>query len=125
MSLRETILSTTTNDLPREPVKFCGQPLHVRTMTGLERDAFETVYLESKAAGRPNIRGAMAAFTLIDDEGKRVFTDADAHALGNLPAAELDRVFEIGQRLNKMSEADVADLEGNSEATPGDGSTSN
>lgn len=124
MNLRDTILQQTQLALPSEPVRFAGQDVHVRTMTGLERDAFETLYLESKTEGRPNIRGAMAAFTVVDENGVRVFEDGDAEKLGRLPAAELDAVFSIAQRLNKITDDDVKELEGNSEATPGDGSTS-
>ena len=115
MSIRDSILSQTQQTLPSEPVTFAGQAVHVRVMTGLERDGFESAYLASKAAGKPNIRGAMAAYTVVDDQGQRLFTDADAEALGKLPAAELDRVFAIAQRLNKIDEKDVAELEGNSE----------
>ena len=124
MSIRDAILKQTEQSLPCEPVTFAGQNVYVRTMTGAERDGFETAYLESKARSKPNIRGTMAAFTLCDENGQRLFNDEDAEALSKLPAAELDRVFSLGQKLNKITEADVEELEGNSEATSADGSTS-
>lgn len=94
-------------------------------MTGLERDAFETAYLESKANRKPNIRGSMVAFSACDQDGQRIFTDADAEALGNMPSAELDKVFAAAQKLNAIDEDDIKELEGNSDAALGDGSSSN
>ncbi len=118
-SLRDHILSQTK--LPTESVTAFGRLLHVRTMSGNERDGFEQSVLDAKEKGEtPNIRGLLAALCIVDKDQKRVFTDEDAKALGQLNAKELDRVFSKATQLNGIGKDDVAELEGNSARADGD-----
>jgi len=105
-------------DLTRELVdvpEWDGQ-VYVRTMTGAERDAFEMA-LSNGGTGRvtmTNIRARLAALTVCDEKGKRLFEEGDAAALGGKSAAALDRIFAVAQRLNKIGADDVKALEKNS-----------
>lgn len=89
------------DDLPRESVTVpeWGGEVLVRTMTGTERDAFETSLLE-KDRRMENMRARLVSLTLCDETGERMFSDDEVTALGKKSAMALDRVFAVAQRLN-------------------------
>jgi hypothetical protein len=84
--------------------------VHVRTMTGAERDAFEASCMAGKGSNLANIRARLCAVCLCDDQGARLFSDADAEQLGRKSAAALDRIFAAAQKLNRIGAADVEEL---------------
>ena len=51
-----------------------------------------------------------AHIVVIHDDGQRVFTDSDAAAVGNLPAADIDVMFDAIRELSGMSSEDVEEL---------------
>jgi len=57
-----------------------------------------------------NIRAKLSARTIVDTDGKRLFTDADIIKLGLKSAAALDRVFSAAQRLSRLTAQDVKEL---------------
>ena len=124
MSLREQILAA--DDLPVEEVEVpeWGVTVWVRSLMAHERDALEAVFLRDSEASLENLRARLCAMCIVDENGERVFTDADAQVLGRKSARALDRVFEVAQRLNGMSARDVDDLVGNSATGPSGSSAS-
>lgn len=125
---RDAILNA--DDLERRPVEVpeWGGTLYVRSLTGAERDHFETSLFEGQGKGRKenfaNLRARMVALCAVDGEGERLFADADVAALGGKNAAALDRVFDAAQRLNGFRQQDIEELVGNSESAPADASPS-
>ena len=119
MITKQQILAAT--NLPVEPVDVpeWGGTVHVRTMSGTERDAFEQTMIALKAGGGKgatdlsNIRARLAVRTLCDPDGTRLFADDDAEALGQTSGRALDRVFGVAQKLNGMTAEDVKELVGN------------
>ena len=109
MLTREQILGS--NDLPSETVDVpeWGGQVSVRTMTGIDRDAFETT-LVGKEGKLDNVRARLVALTVCDKSGARLFGDEDVAALGGKSAKALDRVFSVAQRLNGIGaeQVDVA-----------------
>jgi hypothetical protein len=106
---KEAILAA--DDLPREVVSVpeWGGVVHVRTMTGTDRDAFEASLINresgesgpfSKDQRMHNVRARLVALTLCDESGERLFLDGEIDALGRKSARALDRVFAVAQRLN-------------------------
>jgi hypothetical protein len=103
---KEAILAA--DDLPREVVSVpeWGGVVHVRTMTGTDRDAFEASLItkesvpSSKDQRMHNVRARLVALTLCDETGERLFLDGEIDALGRKSARALDRVFAVAQRLN-------------------------
>ena len=89
-----------------------GGAVRVREMTGLERDEFESGIVEAGGVENPGaikgLRAKTVALTVIDDDGKRFFTDADVASLGQLSASALNRVFEVSSRLSGL-EADAVE----------------
>jgi len=111
---KKQILSA--DDLPKEKVEVpeWGGHVFVRTLTGAERDRFEQTLLDGKNVNMANVRARLVVLTAIGDDGKRIFADTDANALGEKSASALDRVYGVAQRLNGLTAADVEDLAKNS-----------
>jgi len=111
---KKQILSA--NDLPKEKVEVpeWGGHVFVRTLTGVERDRFEQTLLDGKNVNMANVRARLVVLAAIADDGKRIFADTDATALGEKSASALDRVYGVAQRLNGLTAADVEDLAKNS-----------
>ena len=86
----------------------------VRTMTGMERDKFESSLLSEKGGSTTknmeNLRAKMVVMCAVDEDGKRLFTDKDTEALGKKSARAIDRVFTVAQKLNAIGTADVEEL---------------
>lgn len=99
------------------PVNAFGG-VFVRMMSGTERDAFEEQCTNAKeqTGSVAGFRGRLAVFTVCDAEGHLVFTRNDAAKVGDLPAVDLDRVYEAAAPLNGLTDADVEELVGNSDA---------
>lgn len=114
MSLsRDDILGA--DDLPSEEVEVpeWGGTVWVRSMTGLERDVFEASLTQGagdKKVNLKNIRARLVSLTAVDEEGTRLFSDADIAELGAKSAAALDRVFSVAQSLNGLGNEDVEEL---------------
>jgi len=126
---KEQILSI--DDLKTEDVDVpeWGGVVRVRSLTGAERDEFESSLLVGKGKDREvnmtNARARMVYLTAVDDEGKRLFTSpTDIKALGKKNAAALDALFAVGQKLSGLRKEDVDELLGNSETAPSEDSTS-
>jgi hypothetical protein len=114
---KEDILATGSAKVEKIYVPEWGGEVYIRVMKSAERDAFEASALDRKGAAKmANIRARLAAIVLSDSEGKRLFTDADAPALGEKLAPALDRIFEAASKLNRLSKEDVEELEKNSES---------
>ena len=98
-----------------------GGVVRVRGMTGTERDAFEASIIGSRESGNvqittDNIRAKLAARCIVNEQGVRLFSDAEIADLGRKSAQALTRVFEVAQRLSGLTQGDVDDLAKNSGA---------
>ncbi len=113
---REEILGKRHGRVEEIKVPEWGGTVFVREITASERDAFEASSLDKKGGAKMvNIRARLAVLTLADSEGKRLFSDGDVAALGELPASAMDRIFEASMRVNRLTKSDVDELEKNSE----------
>jgi len=108
------------------PVPEWGGSVLVRTISGTERDAFEQTIFDGKSqsARLTNIRARLAALTMVDEKGKRLYEDKEIATLGRKSAKPLDRIYDAAAKLNGLSKDDVEDLAKNSETGPSDDSTS-
>jgi hypothetical protein len=103
-----------------------GGDVLVRGMTGKDRDAFEADIAERRGKKIEfhlnNFRAKLVVRTVIDEDGKLLFSDADVKWLGDKSAVALGRVFEVASRLSGLSEEDIEDLTKNLESDPSDDS---
>ncbi len=115
--------------LPTEQVHVpeWGGDVLVRALTGAERDAFEQSIVDQRGKDTRmnlrNIRAKLVALTVVDGDGKRLFSDADAKLLGQKSASALDKIFEVAQRLSGLRDEDVEELAKNSDDGLNAGST--
>jgi hypothetical protein len=110
------------DDLPAEEVDLSDLPgysgsLLVRGMTGRERDEFEASLAQQRGGqviqNMVNVRAKIVIRCVVDEDGRRVFDDADIDVLGGKSGAALDRLFTVATRLSGLGERDVEDLTGN------------
>lgn len=91
--------------------------VYVRTLSGAERDAFESATVRVRSgkteAMLDNLRGRLVALCTCDENGRRLFVDDDAAEIGRLNGVAVDRVFQAAQRLNGMSSGAVEEARGN------------
>ena len=104
------------DDLAKETVAVpeWGGEVIISTMTGTARDAWEQSI--SSGDGKPNIaniRARLLSYCAVDEDGKRLFSEADVDALGTKSGAALDRCVRVAQRLNKITEEAVKESRGN------------
>ena len=117
------------DDLKHEDVKVpeWGGSVRVRTMTGSERDQFEAYCIaagKNGVGGLDNVRATVVSLVLVDEDGNRLFSKRDVEALGKKSISALDRVFEVAQRINRLSDRDIEELEENLPKAPGEDSSS-
>jgi hypothetical protein len=68
---------------------------------------------KARGLNMDNVRARLLVRSICDANGERIFGDHEADALGNVPAAVIDRLFTIAQQLSGLSPTDVEDLAGN------------
>lgn len=117
---REQILQA--NDLETRDIDVpeWGGTVRVRALTGVERDALEASAIQGKGKNRDvnltNFRAKLCARAIVDEQGKRIFEDADIAALGRKSSGALSKVYNLAAELSGISEADVDELTKNSES---------
>lgn len=93
-----------------------GGNVRIRTMSGEERDAFESsIAGEGKKMNTQNIRAKLVMLTVVNAAGDRIFTKEQIEALGKKSAAALNRVYEASAKLSAITKQDVEELAKNSE----------
>jgi hypothetical protein len=71
-----------------------------------------------------NVRARLVSLSTVDENGERLFSDADVVALGGKSAAALERVFTVAMRLSGLTPDDVKDLTENLDSGQSEDSTS-
>lgn len=95
------------DDLPTEdvPVPEWGGDVRVRGLTGVERDRFEFGMAAVKdKPEEANFRAQIVGRCIVDEDGKRLFTDKELVKLGAKSGAALDRVFDVVRGLSGMGD---------------------
>lgn len=99
------------DDLPIERVELpaWGGHVYIRTLTGKERDFYEMSCLTGKDSMQ-NMRAKLVALTACTEDRKPIFTPEQIKELGKKSCVELDRCFEVAQRINRLRAEDVEGL---------------
>lgn len=95
-----------------------GRSVRVRGMTGQERDEFEAAMIFADKRGRlsmnfdfmKRVRGWVVTHCLVDEFGKRVFSDDDIPVVADMPALFLQPIYEAARRLSALDAKDIEDL---------------
>lgn len=114
---RDAILAAADLQFEDVQVPEWGGTVRVRGMTGEERDAWESALLEARSDDKKqnarNVRATLVSLTVVDENGQRLFAEADIPALGKKSVKALQRVYNVAQRLSRISPEDLKELEGN------------
>ena len=125
---KQEILNIQDIEIEQVDVIEWGGHVFVKGMSGLERDTFEASIVQQRGkdakVNMVNIRAKLAAQTICDEEGVRIFTEKDVHALGKKSANALQRVFDVAQKLSGITGDDVDELAAELEENPSEGSAS-
>ena len=118
MLTRDQILNAQDIQTEEVSVPEWGGSVLVRALDGEERDALEASMIQGKGKNAQvnlkNLRAKLAARSMVDENGKRLFEDGDIPALAKKSAAALNRVYEAAQRLSGITPEDVDELTKNS-----------
>lgn len=108
-------LSITKVDLPA-----LGGHVFVRTLTGTERKELETRFQGKKVAeDLADFQGSLLALTVVDEEGRRLFTLDDVAGIMATRWDALEPLFKKALELNGFSKKDGEDLKGNPQGASG------
>lgn len=115
---------------PTEPVELpeLGGIVYVQGLTGAERDRYEQSVMQRRGGqlvpNLTNARAKLIVVSLVDEDGAVLFREDEVAELGNIPARTLQKIWDKACELSGLSESDVDELEGNSEAVRDDGNSS-
>lgn len=105
---RDAILAATDYITRDVPVPEWGGTVRVKGLTGAERDQYEAWIISGKGRDRDvnlkNARAKLVMMTIINDEGVRLFDEADIVALGRKSALAVQRVFDVASELAGLDE---------------------
>lgn len=94
-----------------------GGEVIVSTMTGEARDEWEQSLVVTNGGkaetNMANIRARLVIYSVVDENGNRLFNSGDIAALGRKSGAALERVCKVAQRLNALTADEVEQLKGN------------
>ncbi len=92
-----------------------GGDVFVREITAGEYDVIQlAIYDAGKRGSNREFRARWVSAFLCDESGARLFSDGEIATIANMGAKAIDRIYEAGQKFNKLDEAD--ELEKNAEA---------
>ncbi|HEY1723959.1 MAG TPA: hypothetical protein VGF89_00945 [Steroidobacteraceae bacterium] len=104
LATREQLLRAQQQKFVDVPCPEIGEDVVVRVglWTGAQRDAFEAALSDRKELGtlRENARAVMVVHSALDEQGNRMFSDADLQVLSTLPWSLLDRIANASGKLN-------------------------
>lgn len=111
---KDEILSA--QDIKTEEVEVIewGGSVLVRGLTALERDRFEASVIsqhgKSVKVKMEGARAKLASLTIVDEDGKRIFSQADLAKLSGKSAGALNRVYNVAARLSGITDEDLEEI---------------
>lgn len=121
----DSIVATQDKEYEDVEVPEWGGTVRIAAMSGTDRDRWELSMMQADESSERGFkmnfdaysRVRLVALCLVDDNFQRVFvTDKQVEALGQKSGAVMDRLYNVAQRVNGITDADIDDLEKNSAA---------
>lgn len=127
MTLSRAEILATSIPVETVDVPEWGGKVILRGLTASERDDYEQAMVETAPDGsvRPkrkldNVRASLVVRCIVNEQGEREFTDADAELLGEKDAAVIDELWDVCRRLCGMTTEDEAKLAAGFDSAQGD-----
>ena len=108
--LRRQILEANDRPVKELPIPEWGCTVFIRTMSAGERDRYEAAHLANPYL---DARARLAAETVCDEAGNKLFSPEDVAALSQKSCKALDRIFAVAMRHNGVSKEDIDELKKN------------
>lgn len=100
---RDDILDVEDLKTQEVEVSEWGGTVLVREFTGAERDRFEQMSLKIYDRSEvSDVRAYVASCCIVDEDRKRLFTEADIKKLTRKAGAPLDRIFDVVMELSEV-----------------------
>jgi hypothetical protein len=115
MGLKEQIKTASVRKPLKVHVKEWNLDVYVRVMSVGERDDWELSWIDIRQKGMAkfhNFRAFYLVRTLCDEQGVRIWKDDELGEVAELDGAVMGELFDVAQRHNKLTEADVVELAG-------------
>ena len=115
MGLKEQIKAASVRKPLKVHVKEWNLDVYVRVMSVGERDDWELSWVDIRNKGMSkfdNFRAFYLVRTLCDEHGVRLWKDDELQEVADLDGAVMGELFDVAQRHNKLTEADVVELAG-------------
>jgi len=81
--------------------------VYVREISAGEYDKLQMKhYNATKGGNQTLLRASWVVSFLCDAGGERTFADGDTQAVSQMGAKAIDRIYEAGQKFNKLEESD-------------------
>lgn len=115
MGLREQIKAASFRKPLKVHVKEWNIDLYVRVLSVGERDEWELAWIDIRSKGVSkfqNFRAFYLVRTLCDENGVRIWQDNEIDEVASLDGAVMGELFDVAQKHNKLTEADVVELAG-------------
>lgn len=115
---REQILQADDRKTVVVEVPEWGGSVIVSSMDGITRDKFEASLVlgdgkVNRKINLENMRARLVALCTVDEDGNRLFTDDDVTILGKKNAKALDKVADVCQELNGLTDKKLEEAKGN------------
>lgn len=115
------------DDLPARDVDVpeWGGTVRVRGLTGAERDRYDFVLAAVKDdPSKAQFRADLVGRCMVDEDGKRLFSDSEVTKLAAKSGAALDRIFDVVRELSGMGKGATDKAAADFGDAPSDGSHS-
>lgn len=105
-----------SQDIATEEVEVpeWGGTVLVRGLSGRQRDEFEGSMVERRGRravmNTANMRAKLVAWSVVDENGDRLFGNADIAELGEHSAAAVTRIYNVAAKLSGLSDEDVEEM---------------
>jgi len=114
---RDAILKVADASYEDVPVPEWNGTVRIKALSAAERDQYEAlVFLDSKGEPvkrREDIRAKLVIFSAVNEDGSRLFTEADIAVLSAKSAKAMNRLWAAASRLSGLGADDVKELEKN------------
>ncbi len=105
-----------------------GEKARIQSLTELEKSEFEFAVISTKGKALRSkmviARRTLVVLCLVDNDGKRILSDADLDALAQIDGAVISAIYDEARIHCGFEEGDIEGLAKNSESVPVEGSPS-
>ena len=113
---REEILARATLRIEEVAVPQWDTTVRVRELSAIDKDKLQMSMVDmSKVsengasdgavseASLIGMRAKLICYCVVDEKGERIFADSDIAAIGDMPAAPLEPIFDVAMRLSGLT----------------------